>query len=142
MQYAYTIADVVVSRAGALSISELMLSAKPSILIPSPNVVDDHQTLNAQNLISHGAALMVSDSMARKMLVKTALSLLLDKNFEEARNLQLEDLNEHTCKYMEGHPDEKGSSFCGRKTVQKRNIMTTSKTKNSKKKKNWYSMAN
>ena len=46
-------------------------------------------------------------------------SLLLDKNFEPAKNLQLEDLSEHTCKYMEGHPDEKGSSFCGRKTVEK-----------------------
>ena len=46
-------------------------------------------------------------------------SLLLDKNFEPAKNLQLEDLNENTCKYMEGHPDEKGSSFCGRKTVEK-----------------------
>tara|TARA_A100001015_G_C14595470_1_gene558354 strand:- start:46 stop:543 length:498 start_codon:yes stop_codon:yes gene_type:complete len=46
-------------------------------------------------------------------------SLLLDKNFEPAKNLQLEDLNEHTCKYMEGHPDEKGSSFCGRKTIEK-----------------------
>ena len=46
-------------------------------------------------------------------------SLLLDKNFEPARNLELEDLNENTCKYMEGHPDEKNSSFCGRKTVEK-----------------------
>ena len=46
-------------------------------------------------------------------------SLLLDKNFEPARNLQLEDLNEQTCKYMEGHPDEKDSSFCGRKNVEK-----------------------
>ena len=46
-------------------------------------------------------------------------SLLLDKNFEPARNLQLEDLNEHTCKYMEGHPDENNSSFCGRKTIEK-----------------------
>ena len=46
-------------------------------------------------------------------------SLLLDKNFEPARNLQLEDLNEQTCKYMEGHPDESGSSFCGRKTIDK-----------------------
>ena len=46
-------------------------------------------------------------------------SLLLDKNFEPARNLQLEDLNENTCKYMEGHPDEKDSSFCGRKTIEK-----------------------
>ena len=46
-------------------------------------------------------------------------SLLLDKNFEPAKNLQLEDLNENTCKYMEGHPDEKDSSFCGRKTIEK-----------------------
>ena len=46
-------------------------------------------------------------------------SLLLDKNFEPAKNLQLEDLNEQTCKYMDGHPDEKSSSFCGRKTIEK-----------------------
>ena len=46
-------------------------------------------------------------------------SLLLDKNFEPAKNLSLEELNENTCKYMEGHPDESSSSFCGRKTVEK-----------------------
>ena len=46
-------------------------------------------------------------------------SLLLDKDFEPAKNLQLEELSENTCKYMEGHPDEKTSSFCGRKTVEK-----------------------
>ena len=46
-------------------------------------------------------------------------SLLLDKDFEPAKNLQLEELTEDTCKYMEGHPDEKESSFCGRKTVEK-----------------------
>jgi len=46
-------------------------------------------------------------------------SLLLDKNFEPAKNIQLEELNENTCKYMEGHPDEKDSSFCGRKTIEK-----------------------
>ena len=46
-------------------------------------------------------------------------SLLLDNNFEPAKNLKLEDLNEQTCKYMEGHPDELDSSFCGRKTVEK-----------------------
>ena len=46
-------------------------------------------------------------------------SLLLDNNFEPAKNLQLEELSEQTCKYMEGHPDEKDSSFCGRKTVEK-----------------------
>ncbi len=46
-------------------------------------------------------------------------SLLLDKNFEPAKNLSLEQLSENTCKYMEGHPNESSSSFCGRKTVEK-----------------------
>ena len=46
-------------------------------------------------------------------------SLLLDNNFEEAKNLSLEELTENTCKYMEGNPDEKNSSFCGRKNVEK-----------------------
>ena len=46
-------------------------------------------------------------------------SLILDRNFEPAKNLQLEELNENTCKYMEGHPDETDSSFCGRKNVEK-----------------------
>ena len=46
-------------------------------------------------------------------------SLLLNKDFEPAKNLSLEELNENTCKYMEGHPDEKESSFCGRKNVEK-----------------------
>ena len=46
-------------------------------------------------------------------------SLLLDKNFEPAKNLNLEELTENTCKYMEGHPNEKSSSFCGRKNVEK-----------------------
>ena len=46
-------------------------------------------------------------------------SLLLDKNFEPAKNLKLEELTEKTCKYMEGHPDEKNSSFCWRTTVDK-----------------------
>ena len=53
---------------------------------------------------------------SRKQKFRT---LLLDKNFEPAKNLQLEDLSEQTCKYMEGHPDEKDSSFCGRKTIEK-----------------------
>ena len=46
-------------------------------------------------------------------------SLLVDKNFEQAKNLNLEELTENTCKYMEGHPNEKNASFCGRKTIEK-----------------------
>ena len=45
--------------------------------------------------------------------------MLLDKNFEPAKNLNLEELTDQTCKYMEGHPNEESSSFCGRKTVEK-----------------------
>ena len=53
---------------------------------------------------------------SRKLKFK---SLLLDKDFEPSKNLSLEELNENTCKYMEGHPNETSSSFCGRKTVEK-----------------------
>ena len=56
------------------------------------------------------------EKMGRKARFK---SLLLDKNFEPAKNLSLEELTEDTCKYMEGHPDNPSSSFCGRKTVEK-----------------------
>ncbi len=59
------------------------------------------------------------NSVTKKGRKSKFRSLLLDKNFEPAKNLQLEELNEDTCKYMEGHPDEKNSSFCGRKTVEK-----------------------
>ena len=59
------------------------------------------------------------DIIPRKSRKIKFRSLLLDKNFEPAKNLSLEDLNENTCKYMEGHPNEKSASFCGRKNVEK-----------------------
>ncbi len=74
---AYTAADLVVSRAGASSISELCLLAKPSILVPSPNVAEDHQTKNAMALVRRGAALMVKDSAARDELVPLAINTVL-----------------------------------------------------------------
>ena len=58
-------------------------------------------------------------SIQRKSRKSKFRSLLLDKNFEPAKNLSLEELTEKTCKYMEGHPNEASSSFCGRKTVEK-----------------------
>ena len=58
-------------------------------------------------------------SIQRKSRKSKFRSLLLDKNFEPAKNLGLEELTEKTCKYMEGHPNETSSSFCGRKTVEK-----------------------
>jgi UDP-N-acetylglucosamine--N-acetylmuramyl-(pentapeptide) pyrophosphoryl-undecaprenol N-acetylglucosamine transferase len=76
MDLAYATADVVVSRAGALSISELCLAGKPAILVPSPNVAEDHQTQNAQALVQENAALLVKDGEASEKLVETALNLL------------------------------------------------------------------
>ncbi|UOR03806.1 undecaprenyldiphospho-muramoylpentapeptide beta-N-acetylglucosaminyltransferase [Hymenobacter aerilatus] len=76
MDLAYAVADVVVSRAGALSVSELCLTGKPSILVPSPNVAEDHQTKNAMALVQRNAALLVTDSQAATRLYDEALALL------------------------------------------------------------------
>lgn len=76
MANAYACADVIISRAGALSISELCLIGKPTILVPSPNVAEDHQTKNAQALVSNNAALLIKDSEARNSVMKTAVDLL------------------------------------------------------------------
>lgn len=78
MDVAYRAADLVVSRAGASSISELQLLGKPSILVPSPNVAEDHQTKNAQALASRGAAIMISDAQAPSKLVDTMLETVAD----------------------------------------------------------------
>lgn len=77
MDMAYAAADIVISRSGALSISELCLVAKPCILVPSPNVAEDHQTKNAQALVDVNAAIMVKDNDAEN-LVSTALQLVYD----------------------------------------------------------------
>ncbi|MEP4534204.1 MAG: undecaprenyldiphospho-muramoylpentapeptide beta-N-acetylglucosaminyltransferase [Cyclobacteriaceae bacterium] len=79
MNYAYAVADVVVSRAGALAIAELMLTGKPSILVPSPNVAEDHQTINAKALVERNAAILVADSDAKDSLIDRALTLLEDE---------------------------------------------------------------
>lgn len=76
MDLAYAAADVVISRAGALSVSELCLVKKPVILVPSPNVAEDHQTKNAMSLVNKKAAVLVKDVDAPNILVKTVLSLL------------------------------------------------------------------
>lgn len=76
MDYAFAVADVVISRAGAGTISELCLLAKPVILVPSPNVAEDHQTKNAMALVNKEAAILVKDSDAKENLVGAALELL------------------------------------------------------------------
>ena len=78
MDLAYAAADVVVSRSGASSVSELCAAHKASIFVPSPNVAEDHQTHNAMALVSKDAAMMVKDSEACEKLMETACRLLED----------------------------------------------------------------
>ena len=75
----YAQADLVISRAGASSISEICLLGKPAILVPSPNVAEDHQTHNAMALVNRDAAVLVRDAEAAEKLIPTALTLLEDK---------------------------------------------------------------
>ena len=78
--------------------------------------------IKTRSTISHnskGVVTHTSNNLKKGSRKYRFRSLLLDKNFEQAKNLQLEQLNENTCKYMEGHPDDKDSSFCGRKTIEK-----------------------
>jgi len=79
MDLAYTAADVVVSRAGAGTISELCLVGKPAILVPSPNVAEDHQTKNAMALVENNAALMIPDNEIEKKLFVEAFEIVTDE---------------------------------------------------------------
>ena len=79
MDYAYAAADIIVSRAGAGTISELCLIGKPVILVPSPNVAEDHQTKNAKALSEKEAAVLITDDQAIKTLVNEAIKLVSDK---------------------------------------------------------------
>jgi len=83
MDLAYAAADLVISRAGASSISELCLLGKPSILVPSPNVAEDHQTHNAMALVRKDAAVLVKDVEAKEQLIPTLLKTIKDKQLCE-----------------------------------------------------------
>lgn len=85
MDLAYGVADIVICRAGALTLSEIALCAKPAILIPSPNVSEDHQTKNAKALVDSQAALMIRDEELDEKLASEALSLI--HNEDQCRRL-------------------------------------------------------
>ena len=89
MAAAYKAADLVVARAGAGSISELQALGKPVILVPSPNVAEDHQTHNARALSDRGAAILITDADARNTLVDTAISLIGDRPRLEAMSKEI-----------------------------------------------------
>lgn len=92
MDLAYEAADIIVSRAGAISISELCLVGKPVILVPSPNVAEDHQTRNAEALLRKTAALMVSDAEATEKLVDCMLGLMEDDKLRKELSTNIKQL--------------------------------------------------
>jgi UDP-N-acetylglucosamine--N-acetylmuramyl-(pentapeptide) pyrophosphoryl-undecaprenol N-acetylglucosamine transferase len=83
MDLAYNVADLMISRAGAISISEICLTGKAAILVPSPNVAEDHQTKNAQALVKEEAAVMITDVEAPQALVNRAIEIIKDKKLLE-----------------------------------------------------------
>ena len=92
MSKAYAAADLVISRAGAGSISEFCLLHKPVILVPSPNVAEDHQTKNALALVNKGAALYVKDADAQKELVSTAIQTVAREETLQALSREIAKL--------------------------------------------------
>lgn len=100
MDYAYAIADLVISRAGAGTISELCLVEKPAVLVPSPNVAEDHQTKNAMALVEKDAAILVMDSDAKDNLMTVSIDLVNN-------NKQIENLSNNIAKLALLNSDEK-----------------------------------
>ena len=92
MDLAYAAADVIVSRAGAMSVSELCLVSKPTILVPSPNVSEDHQTKNAMALVDENAAILIKDSEAKAKLINQIIELISDDELQKSLSFQIEKL--------------------------------------------------
>lgn len=100
MNMAFAAADIIVSRAGAGTISELCIVAKPCILVPSPNVAEDHQTKNAMALVTQNAAVKIDDSEADSKLIDTIVQLLGDTN-------KMHELGENIVKFATPDAAEK-----------------------------------
>ena len=92
MRQAFAAADLVISRAGAGSISEFCLLGKPAILVPSPNVAEDHQTKNALYLVQKEAALYVTDADARRSLLPLAINTVSDHSRLEVLSFNIKKL--------------------------------------------------
>ena len=85
--------DIIVSRAGAIAISELCFVGKPIILVPSPNVAEDHQTKNAQSLVNKNSALMVKDVDSKRKLVDELISLSKNKKLQKELSSNIKKLS-------------------------------------------------
>ena len=92
MDKAYATADLIISRAGAIAISELCCVGKPIILVPSPNVAENHQYKNAQSLVNKKAALLVEDAQANRKLVNTLEELLRNEDLKASLSSNIKKL--------------------------------------------------
>ena len=97
MELAYAAADVVVCRAGALTVSELCIVGKPAILIPSPNVAEDHQTKNAMALVDNDAAILVKDADAKAKAVSSVIELLDDTDKMDELKINIQKLKKESA---------------------------------------------
>lgn len=97
MDFAYAAADVVVSRAGAIAVSEICAARVPAILVPSPHVAEDHQTKNAQTLANHHAAILLPDADAREELGKEVVRLIFDDERKHRLREKLAGLYHHNA---------------------------------------------
>ena len=103
----------------ASQIAEIIGGVSRNAVIGKSHRLNLSAKIKTRSAVTTGKSLVTQETTSKKSRKSKFKSLLLDKNFEPAKNLKLEELNEKTCKYMEGHPDEKNSSFCGRTTVEK-----------------------
>ena len=90
MEMAYAAADIVISRAGAMSVSELCVAGKPTVFVPFPLAAEDHQTVNAMYLVNKQAALIIPDKEAKEKLVATIIDLSKKEELEKtlAKNIK------------------------------------------------------
>ena len=89
MEYAYAAADVVISRSGAMSVTELCVMRKPVVFVPFPFAAEDHQTVNAQQLLNKNAALMIKDNEALEQLITTVISLAKDEQQQQKLKMNI-----------------------------------------------------
>ena len=100
MDLAYAASDLIASRAGAMSISELALVAKPTLLIPSPNVAEDHQTKNAKSLVDRGAAILIKDCDVMNSLKNHIEDLLKDETTRQEMEINLKNAARPNASYQ------------------------------------------
>ena len=103
----------------ASQIAEIIGGVSRNAVIGKSHRLNLSAKIKTRSAVTTGKISISQETTSKKSRKSKFKSLLLDKNFEPAKNLKLEELSEKTCKYMEGHPDEKNSSFCGRTTVDK-----------------------